>query len=75
MTTQEKAKELVTNFGELPIESFSNGITIEMSKKCALIAVDELINATQYESHIQGAFNPIETCEYWQRVKTEIEKL
>jgi hypothetical protein len=58
MTPKEKAKDLVYKFwSELEI-GFIN------SKKCALIAVDEILELNDGYDH-----------EYWQEVKQEIEKL
>ncbi len=83
MTPQEKAKELVKKYynyvsgwtstntpTEKPIAQYEGEeMKIGRAKQCALITVDELINATQYEAHIQMAFNPCETTEYWLEVK------
>jgi hypothetical protein len=56
-----KALELIVSFQEL-------GLTKEQAKQCALICVDEIIkvvedNCLEYDDN------------YWQQVKTEIEKL
>ena len=60
MTPKEKAKELVNKFTVVGLQRRNEGI------QCALIAVDEVIKATIDDwSHY----------EYWQEVKTEIEKL
>jgi len=59
MTPQEKAKDLVEKFSNVPLlDSYE-------AKQCALIAVDEIIKVVVYnsESHI------------WMKVKQEIEKL
>ena len=45
------------------------------AKACALIAVEELINATQYEAHISYGHTAVETTEFWLEVKSELEKL
>jgi hypothetical protein len=65
MTPKEKAKELV--------EKFSNAALLDgyESQQCALIAVDYIIKCT----HSDKRANSILDKEYWQRVKTEIEKL
>ena len=74
MEVKEKAKELVDKyFSEMQFSEFVDDL--DASKQCALIAVDELINATQYKCHIEYAHNECETVEYWLEVKTEIEKL
>jgi hypothetical protein len=62
MTPQEKAKELVEKYA---IWSWNETVCdYEVAKQCALIAVDEIIKYCHAE-HI----------EYWEEVKTEIEKL
>jgi hypothetical protein len=60
MTPKEKAKELVLQYViNMPIP-----FHIEDAKKCALIAVDELLEECRLERDW-----------YWDRVKTEIENL
>ena len=81
MTPKEKAEDLVDKFYQTtPNEYFVNepiGIagrykSWEQSKKCALIAVDEILKAVD---------NPDETylmqdsVNYWTEVKAEIERL
>jgi len=76
MAPQEKAEQLIEKFivhtkvfhQEIGWEEYRDS-----AKQCALIAVDELINATQYEAHIQMAFNPCETTEYWLEVKAFLQ--
>jgi hypothetical protein len=60
MTPQEKAEELVSKYLLVTPIRFH----IEDAKKCALIAVDELLEECRLERDW-----------YWDRVKTEIEKL
>jgi hypothetical protein len=73
MTPQEKAEELLEKYDETLtyLESKSK------AKQCALIAVDMLIKCTPsmniYPPNFQSK-NP-RVKEYWQEVKTEIEKL
>jgi len=64
MTPKEKAGKLYFKYHNLWI----NGNSI-MAKQCALIAVDEIINA------IEQIFETFEERQYWQEVKQEIEKL
>jgi hypothetical protein len=72
MTPKEKAFELVdtykfvlwsedTQCGE---EILCTGI----AKRCALIAIDEIINSTSWQYITNGL-------DYWNEVKNEIEKL
>jgi len=72
-TPQQKAKLLVHEYRLLLMESdseYGEEILVSMlSKKAALIAVEQIIN-TLYEYHYDsqsGAY------EFWQEVKTEIE--
>lgn len=65
MTPKEKAKELISKFTFLKLpESDSKFYN---PKQCALIAVDEIMNALEKN----GDWN----YDYWQEVKQEIEKL
>lgn len=66
MLAKEKAKELVDKFMDEMIESDAYFVN-SGAKKCALIAVDELFLATD-------DFD-LDTKEYWEQVKIEIEKL
>lgn len=62
MTSKEKAEELVLKFKELHQEgTLMFYVAFEISKQCALIAVEELIKETGSK--------------YWYDVKREIEKL
>ena len=74
MTPKEKAKELVEKFIEYAdIWDYTNDqpLPFDATKKCALIAVDEILSLS---NDIWGK-QYIETMKYWQQVKTEIEKL
>jgi hypothetical protein len=71
MTPKEKAIELFDKF-EL---SFAGVISADedweaLGKQCALIAVDEVIEAL-HEHHWQNRL----IIDYWQEVKNELEKL
>jgi len=69
MTPKEKAFELAHKFRLLEIRTSENSyimISMTDAKKCALVAVDEILNTLLY------GYNLIE---YWQEVKQEIEKL
>jgi hypothetical protein len=61
MTQKKKAKELVGKYSELVPDDFG-GMDDELAKKCALIAVDEILKDTI-------------NIYYWHEVKTEIELL
>jgi hypothetical protein len=69
MTPKEKAEELVNQFlthTRVYNDEFGWEDDIESAKKCALIAVDELIK-------LSSCFEI--TDNYWEKVKKEIEKL
>jgi len=69
MTPKEKAEELVNEMFDY------TEATYQAAKKCALIAVDEIINnnnkipGNAVGLHIDANIN------YWKEVKQEIEKL
>jgi hypothetical protein len=75
MTPKEKAEQLIKRFSKFSWESQQNEFVKESvlnsAKQCALIAVDEILK--QYLEYrgidLQKSFD------YWQQVKTEIEKL
>ena len=70
MTPKEKALYLCQKFGYLGIKWEQTEYTtfsLENAKQCALIAVDEIMNALEKN----GDWN----YDYWQEVKQEIEKL
>lgn len=83
MTPKEKAHELVERF--LCVDDNEDlfcdecGMSEKAAKLCALIAVDEILKAipNEYLDVWQGEANMVinEDIEYWQEVKTEIQKL
>ena len=64
MTQKEKAEELLLKYSIL-----KDGHN-HLVKQCALIAVDEIINALEEHS-----WQNLKIINYYQEVKTEIEKL
>ena len=83
MTPKEKANELIEKYIDLPInfpyidtidkQCIGSGyMTYYSAVKCAIIAVDEMIEIlkTDYESE-----RLVYTLYYWQSVKTELELL
>ncbi len=63
MTPQEKAKELVDKFiNDVGV------ISTRRAKQCAIIAVDEILSN-------KSIIKTIWDIEFWQEVKSEIEKL
>jgi hypothetical protein len=71
MKAKEKAEELVNKFYEIENNSDYFGVNWKIAKRCALIAVDEIINYTFDEDNV-GTYIFIE---YLLDVKQEIEKL
>jgi len=66
MTPKEKAKELVYIF-------YDEIKYIDRVKKCALIAVNYIINANPHSNLFNT--NVFSTMDYWLEVKQEIENL
>ena len=64
MTPKEKATELINKFRDTDIWRST-------AKKCAIIAVDEIINAIDWHKFE----TPNKEFEFWNEVKQEIEKL
>jgi len=67
MTPKDKARDLVDKFTDIE----DGEMYIGKAKQCAIIAVDEIINSVVITDlkTAQNQFN------YWEEVKTEIEKL
>ena len=61
MTPKEKAHELLYKF-------MAKRVSWKQSKKCALIAVDEILNINSVDKDFSLSF-------YWQDVKDEIQNL
>lgn len=75
MTPKEKAEELINKFLKLTskhkqLETAGLG-AITLAKQCALIAVDEIIDAIDWHEYEV----PNDQLKYWFEVKQEIEKL
>lgn len=71
MTPKEKAEELIEKFYYIKSNSEYFGVNWEIAKKCALIAIDEIIKQCwdYRDIDLQASYD------YWQEVKQEIEKL
>lgn len=68
MIPKQKAKELMFLFSN-KIQKYDTILyQKKLSKKCALIAVDEILDSCIY-NHIKNEFD------YWEQVKQEIKKL
>jgi hypothetical protein len=70
MTPKEKAKELVTRFYPEVQWKLGQEDCLDRAKRCALIAVAELLSETEEIDGMRVINNP-----YWMEVKSEIEKL
>lgn len=73
MTAKEKAKELVKKYINCEFNEFEYvWVSVNGAKQCALIAVNEILDANpMYYTGFEYETN----FEYWQDVKNEIEKL
>jgi hypothetical protein len=72
MTPEQKANSLCMKFLIQTTTDIPYGINKTIAKECALIAVDEIIEANPI------AFDEDDNCiakQWWQEVKIEIEKL
>jgi len=79
MTPKQKANELFFKYYEIVEHTLSTEYVL-LAKKCALIAVDEIINASPTNPLKSGYIELYsdmvdEAIIYWQEVKQEIEKL
>lgn len=89
MEEKEKAVELFDKFYDLtPLDVSTNDTVSQannkilkdraIAKQCALICVDEILEATKIKQHTMSRstiqFKWVYS-EFWQKVKTEIEKL
>ena len=69
MTPKEKAEELFNKMLDKAYEVDCLGGEYMVAKRCALIAVDEILNV------IIGSYDYELEKQYWQEVQQEIEKL
>lgn len=65
MTAKQKAIELINRYNLVVLDTALGGSNIRV-KKCALIAVDEILSVN---------WQLQEDVDYWKQVKQEIEKL
>ena len=70
MTPKEKAIELVEDMHNAPETGYN-----EHAKECALIAVDEIIQGYEFDSLEINHKRIIDSINFWDEVKKEIEKL
>jgi hypothetical protein len=69
MTPQEKAEQLVEKYMLWKFQKCE--LSKKQAKQCALIAVNEIMNAIDWHNYD----TPNKEWGYWQEVKTEIIKL
>lgn len=75
MTPKEKAEEILSHYNSILIDEISHGgARGYASYKCALIAVDEILNGIS-ETWEVGSYDFESTNDFWQAVKREIDKL
>ena len=80
MTPKEKAKELLEKMN-VAYRPKGNGLPVDMHKsqvkRCALMAVDEMLNDYSYMQNVRNAnSNQIHSRRvYWQEVKQEITNI
>ena len=74
MKTKEKAKDLINSYRMILMNEDTDCgneiLCTSISKQCALIAVDEILN-NYYKNHFQTG----KKIDYWLEVKQEIKKL
>ena len=82
MTPKEKANKLFSRYYVTLLKTdsdISEEITISLlSKQCALIALDEILNSDPNNLHSEYDYNEYKLgvdVDYWQEVKQEIEKI
>lgn len=76
MTPNEKAKELFNKFDQNVVSTNYSHMSKDSVKQCAIIAVDELIEAFMELSRQESGRVYIDFGHgYWQEVKSELEKL
>lgn len=85
MTPQEKAKALVLLFIHVPVEALPNDsnkawIDRVLAKRCAHIAVDEIIESEPFDPFYGDYYETLDdrlshVAAYWHQVKEEINKL
>ena len=72
--TKEKAKELVDKYRDTIMSFLSDNMKDMNAKKCASIAVDEIIPIVNSYENALSASQQSDYLEYWYEVKNEIEK-
>jgi hypothetical protein len=71
MTPKEKAKELFNNIYYIEDSNDNYPMSCETAKKCALIAVNEIIKEIVINLH---RHDMVDRYSYWEDVKKQIDK-
>jgi hypothetical protein len=75
MKAKEKAQSLINKFNIFVLDTALGGSNARV-KQCALIAVDEVLNAINVNTGNAAQGRLIQSLNnYWEQVKKEIEKL
>jgi hypothetical protein len=75
MKAEEKALELFNKMYNVDCDDDTDGMQYGHAKKCALIAVDELIDSHLFLTTTHDSKPSIRCKTYWQQVKQEIINL
>ena len=76
MTPHEKAKDIYQKmFNNMPHPNETNAAVFTITKQCALIAVDEIINGYEFDCLYIEHKRIMDNINFWDEVKQEIEKL
>jgi hypothetical protein len=75
MTPKEKAKELVDKMYLVDDSMGNYPMCYETARQCALITVDEILNALSSDRISYGGEYRYEESDFWIYVKEEIKKL
>ena len=75
MTPKDKAKDLITDFYDIKAESPDYSMEWQMAKKCALIAVEELIDSHLLLTTTHDSEPSIRCKRYWKEVEKELIQL
>ena len=75
MTPKERADQLVNVYYNSIMSFLTNNMKLENAKKCALIAVDQIILEQCKSSELKDARYQDERLNYWNEVKQEIKNI
>jgi hypothetical protein len=75
MTPKERADQLVNVYYNSIMSFLTNNMKLENAKKCALIAVDQIILEQCKSSELKDVRYQDERLNYWNEVKQEIKNI